>query len=148
MARNPCRGWEHGDPVTLETSDRREISLGTVARRKATAGHFSLQVCIGRGRPDGGCYTWPEGWVLGQGNTVGDCLECGQPYRTDEHDPSGFCLACDRRIGREVAVDSGIRRPLAYMHGARTPLRTRPHTEQELAAIAEQKARDEENTPF
>lgn len=148
MARNPCRGWQHGDPVTLEGAGRREISRGTVAVRRAKAGHHYIQVTVST-RQNGGCYTWPEGWVLGQGRTVGACLECEQLYRTDARDPSGFCLACDRSFENEAAADSGICRPMAYMHGARTPLpKGSPEQLDRLAAIAKQKAADENDSPF
>lgn len=150
MSRNPCIGWADGDPVTYPKSDGSPLAIGKVIIRKSYAeGKQYVKVQIqsvasGLGRI--GEWVWPEGWVIGQGPKAGHCLDCRQEFRTADPDPSGFCLPCDRQAQREMAAASPIRRPHAYMHGARTPIeRAAPG---DLKEIAAQKARDDQESIF
>lgn len=147
--RNPCRGWKNGDPVTYVGSSGRVLALGTarVWTAKST-GRRTVKVQVTSPKPKGE-WEWPDGWVLGQGEKAGVCLQCDQAYRTDAAKDSGFCPACDRDFQQEISADSGVRKARAYMHGARTPMpAVQPHTEEELAAIAAQKADDDKGSPF
>lgn len=147
MTRNRCQGWAHGDPVTYPARDGSVISVGKVIIRKSlNTGRPYLKIrvqSIGSGE---GEWAWPEGWVIGQGPHAGTCLECGQEFRTAEKDPSGFCLPCNRSFAQSIVAGSDIRRPGAYLHGARTAVHRQPPASNE--EVAEQKARDEKESIF
>lgn len=148
MTRNPCRGWKNGDPVTL-VSNGRPVALGTArVWRVRDTGRLCVKVQYNHPHPESR-WVWPEGWVLGQGDKSAVCLECDQFYFTSNPKDAGFCPACDREFNRDVAADSGIRKPRAYLRGARTPApKAKQDTAEELATIAAIKAKDKEESPF
>lgn len=151
MNRNPCKGWKQNDHVTILKADGSERGRGRVVIFKSKAGRWTLMVSIlstGSGMGNRGERVWPEGWILGVGKITGRCLKCEQDYRADDTS-GGFCPACYRERNAAHAAHSGIRKPLAYMRGARNAA-TRRHvdTPEDIAAREQQRRQDELESPF
>lgn len=143
MTRNPCRGWEQGDVVTRENLDGEAVCLGTVAVKRAKAGHAYVQVRLQNTNPSAAAYAWPDNWVIGQGRKRGTCLECSQRFRTDDPDPSGFCPPCDRRFAKAAAAATDTRSISGLLRGARTPMKRTADTDpKDIAAIMEADAKE------
>lgn len=155
MTRNPCHGWANGDPVSYLKSDGTVIAVGKVDIFKSHAGRWICKVKLqtaGTGLGRYGESVWPEGWIWGQGRYRSRCVECRQAYATNDLNEATeeFCPPCIRREQKSRdKAGSAIRNHIAYAIGSRDPRPDRrPHTAEELAAIAEQKNSDKKESPF
>jgi hypothetical protein len=134
--------WFNGDTVTNRHTD----AIGAVkwTNSRQSDGKRFVRVRILEGQA-AGCEVWEnDNWILGRGKAQITCLECGYPFRTDDL-KADFCPCCDRHH-RPVQTSTGPR-PLRDRAGwtwdpAREP------TAEERAAAAEQRRRDQEETPF
>jgi hypothetical protein len=138
-----ARHWRHGDVVTHAFGDVVITGKVVVLRRRADNAPFKMVQITGGARV--GTRVFPhDGWVLGSGSREATCLECQQPFRTNEP-KAEFCQACDRDKPSHGPDD--IRKPLAFMYGARTPRpAARERTPEELVEIEEQRRRDAEES--
>jgi hypothetical protein len=94
-------------------------------------------------------WDWPDGWVLGVGPREFICLECSQPYRTDETQ-ADFCPVCIRE--HELAHAGGGTRKVggpAPASAAKFYAKYRPQPAPvDDEAAARQRAKDESESPF
>lgn len=124
--------WQPGDVVSTASG-----IVGTVRR-------FGKVLKVEYGTPRR--WDWPDHWLIGRGPREFDCLDCGQPYRT-EATKRDFCPVCLRRFAADHAGHgTGIQKPRAYLHGAST--NRAAVAEPNPEAVARQRAKDESESPF
>lgn len=139
MNRNPCIGWRHGDLVSDRVGGVERVGKAVSITRRADGQRFWMVDVLGKRE-------WPEGWVLGRGPCLHDCLECGQPYRSADPDQD-MCPACMPSTRLNMNHADGTRSIAATLRGAPSQVhRTKPTATD--AEIAAQKAADEKELPF
>lgn len=130
--------WVHGDRVVINGKP------GIVLMCRKRGGGSFLRV-----KHDDGTWDWPDhALVESKGSHRCRCGECDNPFLSNDS-REVVCPNCERRFDRAVeANDSGTRNLRASLRGARTPASIRLATPEELADAAEQRRRDEEESPF
>jgi hypothetical protein len=141
--------WQTGDPITHRDSGITGFAKWTYPRK--TDGKKFLRVQITSGKR-AGYEDWADShWMIGQGKHQLTCRDCGYPFRTNHLDDL-WCPCCQRSHAPKydaTATSAAHQRARLFGNATRgfeTP--PREATPEELAATAEQRRRDQEESPF